>query len=212
MTAWRLGLGALLGALLVVLLATPASAAMWMRITLDPDVPTAGQATRVSVLTFTLSQNRCWDDSAASPIPVSTWFGSGRTPGSLALELVARGPTPQDLHVPLAQRRDNGAYWDGTITFPDVGEWTLLVRSVGSPLNWATADTSGNRCAGLVRTVRVTDHAEQLTGSANRKGQSPRENGTHTWDWILIVAASVTATLAAVVVRRSRRKVGGGVR
>lgn len=204
MSARGLGLGSALAVVLVLLLATSASAAMWMRISLDPAVPAAGQLTRVSVLTFALSQGRCWDDPAASPIPVSTWYRGGRTPASLNLELVARGPKTEDLRESLPQRRDNGAYWDGTIAFPEAGEWTLLVRTADSTLNWATADTPGNRCAGVLRTVRVSDHPEQVTGTANQISPTPRDNGTHTWIWILIVAAGVTATFAAIAGGRMR--------
>ncbi len=77
----------------------PVSAAMWLRISVDPPTPQVGQNTRVTVLTFSLTENRCWDDPAASPIPSSVWHTSSGE--KLQLELRALHPGSPEVVVPL---------------------------------------------------------------------------------------------------------------
>ena len=134
---------------LLVALPTPALGAMWMRISLNPSTPTAGEAVSVTVLTFYATQNLCWDDPRITPIPSATWYGGDR-PISLGLEMVVV-ESRQRFTVPLVQRQRDGAYWDGTIIFPSGGQWQLYAKRAGA----APEPTSADRCDGMARTVDV---------------------------------------------------------
>jgi hypothetical protein len=196
------GRGAAAALVLVVALSTPALAALWMQISLNPSTPTAGESVSVTVLTFSAMQNLCWDDPRITPIPVAKWYTGGDTPTSLELEMVVLNSS-QRFTVPLVQRPGNGAYWDGTIIFPSGGEWQLYAKRAGASPNPASAD----RCVGIVRTVAV-----QPMGPA----VSPKTAGTTAvahaagFSGFLILGAIVLAVAAAtglgtVVISRLRR-------
>lgn len=151
----RLFPASFVAAVLLYLLHAPAVAAFWVRVSLDPATPVAGNSVHVTVFTFYLASNKCWDDSSASPIPNATWYGGGSTPENLNLEIALRGPADQELRIALVQRRDDGAYWDGDVVFPVSGVWTLFVHPSQQQWTWKTADIAGNRCAGTVRSIVV---------------------------------------------------------
>ena len=191
--------GAVAALVLVVALSTPALAAMWMRISLTPSTPTAGKAVKVTVLTFSATQNLCWDDPRITPIPEATWYGGGDTPLSLGLQVVVANSS-KTLTVPLVQRPGDGAYWDGTISFPSGGEWQLFVKRAGALPNPTAAD----RCVGLVRIVEV-----QPVGSS----PSPQPGGIRaivtpvgfpTFSMLGVLVAA-TAGLGVVLISRLRR-------
>ncbi len=154
----RLVFAGTLGVALLLILASPALAKMWVRTSLDPPTPQVGGNTHVTALTFYLTSNHCWDDPAASPIPHATWYGGATVgPDQRALELRASGPASSDLVIPLMQRASDPAYWDGAVVFPAAGEWTLRVVRAGDILRAADEryNQAGNRCAGFERTVTV---------------------------------------------------------
>jgi hypothetical protein len=198
--------GAAVALVLVVALSTPALAALWMRISLNPSTPTMGERVSVTVLTFAAMpadnlravQNLCWDDPRITPIPEAKWYTGGDTPTSLDLEMVVLNPS-QRFTVPLVQRPGNGAYWDGTIIFPSGGEWQLYAKRAGASPN----PTSADRCVGLVRTVAV-----QPMGPA----ASPKAAGTQAYSFSgflvlggVVLAMAAAAALGMMVFSQRRR-------
>jgi hypothetical protein len=174
---------------------------MWMRITLDPENPIAGQPVRVSVLTFSQTSSRCWDDPRASPIPISRWYGAGGIV-DLDLQVLAQSPGADQLTTRLAQRPGSSAYWDGTITFPSAGEWTLYTQIAGQ--NQPPGEAS--RCGGFERTVRVFGGDEPISIRAPANQGVPAQS---VWpDWRSAAAALVPLvplTLILLATARLRR-------
>jgi len=193
--AWR---GAAAAIVLLVALSTPAHAAMWMRISLNPSMPSAGASVAVTVLTFSATQSVCWDDPRITPIPESTWYGSGPSPVSLDLELVVLNSS-QRFTVPLVQRRSNGAYWDGTLTFPSGGEWQLYARAAQAPPD----PTPSDRCTGSVRTVEVLPLMP--TPSPATTVAAARPAGLPIFQVAIVLAVLAAAGLGAALLLRIRR-------
>jgi hypothetical protein len=126
----------------------------------------------VSVLTFSLTTSHCWDDPAASPIPIAKWH-SGGAPDELRLQLEALGPEATQVVAPLTKRSSDGAYWDGAITFPAAGEWKVVVifanQASPNPRYKAVSDAinnAGRRCGGFERDVTVMS-TSSMAGSAS---------------------------------------------
>jgi hypothetical protein len=196
------GRGAAAALVLFGALSTPALAALWMQISVNPPAPTAGQSVQVTVLTFSATQNLCWDDPRITPIPVAKWYSGGNTPTSLALEMVVLNSS-QSFTVPLVQRPGNGAYWDATITFPSGGDWQLYAREAGAPPNPTSADS----CVGSVRTIGVQPMGP--VASSNTGGGQGVANPA-SFPGFLIAGALVLAIVAAgglgvLVISRRRR-------
>jgi hypothetical protein len=196
------GRGAAAALVLAVALTTPAFAAMWMKISTNPSTPTAGESVSVTVLTFSATQNLCWDDPHISPIPEATWYGGGDAPISLGLELVVVNSS-KSFNVPLVQRPAAGAYWDGTIVFPTGGEWQLYAKRAGSSPN----PTSADRCAGFVRTVEVQPMGQAASPKAEvtRAAAHPFDCPMNLMVGALVLAGAATAGLGIVVISRLRR-------
>jgi hypothetical protein len=197
--------GATVALVLVLAQSTPALSALWMQISVNPSTPTVGQSVKVTVLTFSFSaltdsmrQNVCWDDPRITPTPVAKWYTGGDSPTSLDLEMVVLNSS-QRFTVPLVQRPGNGAYWDGTITFPSGGEWTLYTKTAGAP----ATPTSADRCIGVVRTVDV-----QPMGPV----ASPKAGGIQASSFSgflvlggMVLAMAAAAALGMVVFSQRRR-------
>jgi hypothetical protein len=171
---------------------------MWMQITLNPFTPTAGEPVSVSVLTFSATQNLCWDDPRITPMPEATWYGGGDTPLNLGLEMVVSN-SRQGFTIPLFRRSSDGAYWDGTLNFPSGGEWQLYAKQIGASPNPSSAD----RCGGLVRTVEV-----QPTGPA----ANPTIVGSHKAGFfgslifgVMVLAIAAAAGVGLLAKSRLRR-------
>jgi hypothetical protein len=196
------GRGAAAALVLAVALTTPAFAAMWMKISTNPSIPTAGESVSVTVLTFSATQNLCWDDPHISPIPEATWYSGGDAPISLGLELVVVNSS-KSFNVPLVQRPAAGAYWDGTIVFPTGGEWQLYAKRAGSSPN----PTSADRCAGFVRTVEVQPMGQAASPKAEvtRAAAHPFDFPMNLMVGALVLAGAATAGLGIVVISRLRR-------
>lgn len=193
--------GAVVALVLVCALSTPALAAIWMRISLDPSTPTAGKAVRVSVLTFSATQSLCWDDPRITPIPEATWYGGGDTPVSLGLQVVVTNSS-RSFTVPLVQRPVDAAYWDGTMIFPSGGEWQLYAKREGAPLTPRAAD----RCGGAARTVEVLPASSASARSGGARAVAvPLGFPTFSILGILVLAMAATAGLGAVLIYRLRR-------
>jgi hypothetical protein len=196
------GRGAVAALVLLAALSTPALAALWMRISLNPSTPTAGESVSVTVLTFSAMQNLCWDDPRITPIPEATWYSGGESPTSLDLEMVVVNSRDR-FTVPLVQRSPDGAYWDGTIIFPSGGEWQLYAKRAGASPN----PTSADRCGGLVRTVEVQPvgpGASPQTGSPKAVANAAGLPGFLIVGPIVLAVAAV-AGLGAVLISRLRR-------
>jgi hypothetical protein len=199
---------------------------MWVRTSLDPPIPRVGQNVRVSVLTFYLTHNLCWDDPAASPIPHAEWHSGGSAPEELRLQLQALGPEATQVVVPLTKRSGDGAYWDGVITFPSAGEWKLVASFADAsladqpspnPRYKAISDAinnAGRRCGGFERDVTVTSTSSGA-GSASMVTEvaaGPKATPTKTEgstrpgnDMVQVLPAAVLLlTLTWLVVRRFR--------
>jgi hypothetical protein len=188
--------------MLAVALSTPAFAALWMKISINPSTPTAAESVSATVLTFSATQNLCWDDPHISPIPEATWYGGGDAPISLGLEMVVVNSS-QRFAVPLVQRPADGAYWDGTIVFPSGGEWQLYAKRAGASPN----PTSPDRCAGFVRTVEVQPMGQAASPktAVTRIAAHPVDFPTNFMVGALVLAVAATAALGIVVISRFRQ-------
>jgi hypothetical protein len=187
----------------VVSMSTPAVAAMWMQISINPSAPIAGESVSVSVMTFSATQSLCWDDPRITPIPEATWYSGGTSPTSLDLQLVVLNSS-QRFTVSLVQRPTNGAYWDGTIVFPVGGEWQLYAKRAGAPPNPASTD----RCVGLVRTVEVqplAPAASPKAGSTTAVAHAAGIARPLVLGAIVLVVAGAFGLGAAAIARLRRR-------
>jgi hypothetical protein len=166
-----------------------ADAAMAVRIVVTPSQPAVNAPVTVSVLTLAPFTEKCVDDPTADYRPWSDWYSSD---GSLGLVQAAHhGTAPID--VALVQREANPAWWDGKISFPTPGEWTLRMARP----TWAQAGADAEACAGARMTVRVH---ERLPASSTA-GKAPE-----TW----IVAGLLTSAVLGALelwVRRPRRRI-----
>jgi hypothetical protein len=187
--------------MLAVALSTPAFAAMWMKISINPSTPTAGESVRVTVLTFSATQNLCWDDPHISPIPEATWYGGGDAPISLGLELVVVNSSKR-FTVPLVQRPAAAAYWDGTIVFPSGGEWQLYAKRAGASPN----PTSADKCAGFVRAVEVQPMGQAASPktAVSRAASDPADFPMNLMVGALVLAVAATAVFGVVISRLRR--------
>jgi hypothetical protein len=181
-------------------LQTPAFAAMWVRISLDPSTPSAGDSVNVSVLTFSATQNLCWDDPRITPIPEATWYGGGDTPVDLALELVVSTSSDR-FTVPLVQRPGAGAYWDGKMVFPSGGEWHLYAKRAGAAANASSAD----QCAGFVRTVDVQPMPAASPRTTSLAAAAEPNGPSNLWIVGALVLALAAAGLGVAAGFRHRR-------
>ena len=144
------------------LFAQPATAAMWLRITVDHAV--AGAPTPITVTTLVMyGQALCADDPQASIVPNGTWYsGSGSAPSEPSFRLVAypAGRPSATLAIPLRHRAVDSAYWDGSVTFPSAGPWTVRMAQP----NWGTAESETERCAGARVDVQVASAVAERLG------------------------------------------------
>lgn len=156
---------------------------------LAPETPIAGEPVRLSVLTFSQTSSRCWDDARASPIPVSRWYGD-RGVVDLDLQMLAQSPGREQLTARLTQRPGSGAYWDGTITFPSAGEWTLITQIAGQN----QPPGGGNMCAGFERAVRVLGIDEPIPIRPQAAHQAaPAQNVWPDWHPLATALAPLVA-------------------
>lgn len=152
----RLPVGVALALLLALALARPAAGAMWLLIQVGPAV--AGTPTMVTVTT--LLADRCIDDPQASLEPNGIWYSSangGMTPSEPSFRLIAypAGHPDSAIDVPLAHRTADSPYWDGAVSFPTAGRWTMRMAEP----HWGTAESEIERCAGARVDVAVLPRA-----------------------------------------------------
>lgn len=125
-----------------------AAGAMWLRMAVLPAEPIAGRPAHVAVRTLAMFGGTCVNDPAADARPWWDWNGNGGR--DLRFELKAfQGDRTID--IPLTRRASDLSYWDGSVTFPTSGDWTLRMVS---PL-WSGGMTAGEECAGSRLTVLV---------------------------------------------------------
>lgn len=138
---WRLA--GVAGLLLPLVVYQLASAAMWVRITVAPVQPVAGELARVSVQTLMVTGGaNCLDDPRATVVPVSAYDW---TP---YLETI--GPGQADpLIVEMQYQDSDPSWWDGEIVFPTPGSWMLRMARPSWPAD--ATDT----CSGAQVSVRV---------------------------------------------------------
>ncbi|MDP9245122.1 MAG: hypothetical protein M3O64_00575 [Chloroflexota bacterium] len=168
---------------LILLVAQPAAAAMWVRIDVAGPVA-AGAPTKVTVTTLYLTQTLCTDDPQASPIVNGIWYsGSGSAPSEPSFRLAAypAGRPGASTTISLTHRAVDSPYFDGTMTFPSAGTWT--VRMVAP--NWGGAESEAERCAGARIDVQVAPALAE---------RAP-------WPWL---GAAALFVALAVVLARSR--------
>jgi hypothetical protein len=185
---------------LLIALSTPASAAMWMRISVNPATPSAGSPVNVTVLTFSAMQSVCWDDPRITPIPESVWYGSGPSPINLGLNLVVLNSS-QRFTVPLVQRQGNRAYWDGSFTFPFGGAWQLYAREAQASDNPTVPD----QCTGSVRTVDVLGPAPPASPATAGAPAIAQPAGFPAIPVAIVLGVLAAAGLGVAVLLRTRR-------
>jgi hypothetical protein len=179
-TGWRIAaVSVVASAVLLVALATDAAAALWVRITLDPASPQVGKATRVSVLTFYLTQELCADDPGATAVPYAV---QGMAFGEFIIEAYGPGTPPERVLVYLSRRASDPTYWDGSVTFPSPGQWTL--RMVHP--SWSEPYTE---CAGAKKVVTVLPSAPPQAGV-----------GWPGLDPLVIILSAVTAAAGVMII------------
>lgn len=168
-----------------ILVARPSDAAMWLRITVDRAFAQTPAAVTVTTLVM-YGQTQCVDDPQASIAPNGTWYSAGSTPSEPSFRLVAypagRPDAAQD--IALVHRAVDSPYWDGTVTFPAAGTWT--VRMVKP--NWGNAESETERCAGARIDVAVADGPASIPPPG-----------------LIALAIALVAVGVALVVRRTIR-------
>ncbi len=136
---------------------TAGEAAMWLRIEVQ-SAPTAGEPAAVTVTTGYLTEPLCGDDLRAVLIPNGVWYTSD-----------SRAPRPdRAIPIALAKRGAESPYWDGRVTFPEGGRWTLRMAFP----HWGFPESETERCAGARIDVDVaaspfdvaTQHEAALVG------------------------------------------------
>jgi hypothetical protein len=166
---------------------------MWLRITVDR--PVAGAPAAITVTTLVMyGQALCADDPQASIAPNGTWYsGSGSEPTEPSFRLIAypAGRPSAVLTIPLRHRAVDSPYWDGSMSFPSAGTWTMRMAQP----NWGVAESDTERCAGARVDVQVA------SASAERLG----------WPWLL-GAAGFVALVAALLALGQRRRVASRIR
>lgn len=148
--------------LVALAVAQPAAAAMWLRIQVGPAV--AGTATPVTVTTLVMYDQLCIGDPSASPVPNGIWYSSGPTPSEPTFRLIAYPADRPDGAMPIAltHRAVDSPYWDGSVTFPSAGGWTVRMAQP----NWGTAESELERCAGARIDVAVLPGPSERTPDA----------------------------------------------
>lgn len=183
----RLSLGTFVAVAILLTAASAASAAMWLRITVDPAEPVVGMPTHVSVLTLVNFESGCVNEPTADLHPWWDWNGNGGK--DLRFELKAF-QDDRVVEIPLTRRQTDLAYWDGTVKFPTMGPWTIRVVH---PL-WSGGEKSGEECAGSRITVTVRPSGLPRTSTVDQ-------------GWVgvvgLVLAASTLALVASFGWRRS---------
>jgi len=161
----------LLAALLVLLASAPVAAAMWLRLEVAGPV-VAGAPAAVTVTTLVMYENACVGDPNASAVPNGVWYSGGSTPSEPTFRLVAypAGRPDEQLRIPLTHRAADSPFWDGSVTFPTAGPWTIRMAEP----YWGTPESDIERCAGARIDVfvngapsgREPDPAALLAGAA----------------------------------------------
>ena len=137
---------------------------MSLRIQVDGPV-VVGIAARVTVTTFAPTSQRCADDPQSSHRVVGTWYmGGGAEPSDPVFRLIAHPADRPDsaTDIPLAKRAKDSPYWDGTMTFPSAGEWTLRMAEP----HWGQPYSEEERCAGARATIHVENPASDTPVTA----------------------------------------------
>jgi hypothetical protein len=134
----------------ILLLPAVVDAALWVRVTVEPIQPVAGEPARVSVQTLVLTGASCLADPLATVVPVVAFDGA---PYLETMELEAVGPGQAEaLTVEVRRRNDDPTFWDGKVVFPTAGAWTLRMVAPSWP-----GDPTGE-CSGAAVTVHVLPH------------------------------------------------------
>lgn len=179
----------LVAVVLLVLTGSGGEAAMWLRMTIDPAEPVVGSSAHVTVLTLANFNSSCINDPAADARPWWDWNGNGGR--DLRFDLKAF-QADRAIDIPLTRRDSDPAYWDGSITFPAPGEWT--VRMV-YPL-WSGGVAAGEECAGArINVVARSSPSLPATSTDVRSGPVAA---------LAIVPVAVSA-IAMFGLRRPRR-------
>jgi hypothetical protein len=172
-------------AVVLLVFASAGHAAMWLRITVDPARPLAGDPAHVTVVTL-VNSSSCVTDPTADARPWSDWNGDGGK--DLRFELKAF-QADRSIDIPLTRRANDPAYWDGTVSFPAAGEWT--VRMVYP--EWSRGAAAGEECAGARTTVAV------------RPSSSVLGTSTDVPVALVVAIAAIALALGCIVLLRVRR-------
>jgi len=100
-------------------------AALWVEITVAPDIPRAGESANVRVQTFSRLQTACIDDPDANPIPDVAYTGETYPTVLDTFEVTATAPHGHEHLILLERTKEDGSIWEGETVFPVPGEWSL---------------------------------------------------------------------------------------
>ena len=170
-----------------LVLAQPAAGAMWLRITVDH--PVAGTPAPITVTTLVMyGQALCVDAPQASIVPNGTWYsGSGSEPSEPSFRLIAypTGRPNAVMAIRLTHRAVDSAYWDGSVSFPSSGSWTIRMAQP----NWGDAESETERCGGARVDVQVA---------------TARAQGFE-WPWLAGAAAFIALVVSLLAFGQRRR-------
>ena len=170
---------------LVLLTAVPAGAAMWLRIEIaQPAV--AGVPAALKLTTLVMYTHDCIGDPGALPVPNGVWHSfADASPSESTFKLVAYPAGRRDaaMPVPLTHRAVDSPFWDGSITLPTPGSWTVRMAEP----DWGTAESE--RCAGARIDVMVAPAAAERGADG----------------WLAAAGAVVLASVIGLVAWRVRR-------
>src|SRR2546427_5905647 len=86
-----------------------------------PPKPRIGERVAITVLTFSLTRSLCWTTRPRRRFRMRSGTRVGGSPTNWSCDFWPPGPGGSEFRVPLSQRPQDGAYWDGELIFPSSG-------------------------------------------------------------------------------------------
>lgn len=139
-SAWRrrLLVAAIISVVALIVAPSLLHAALWVRISIAPNQPSAGEPVHVRVQTVVVWEAQCLDDPSADVTPIAAYTGTNGATLDM-MQLAAIGPDPgTPLLASVIRREDDPTMWEGSIVFPAAGPWTLRMARPYWPVGSGT--------------------------------------------------------------------------